>query len=84
MATTERRVLKELGAKIRRARTRGHLTQETIAARTGIDYKRYQRLEQGAVNPTMRTLLRVSEAIGIDVWELMAEGPKGRTSGRRG
>jgi transcriptional regulator with XRE-family HTH domain len=46
------------------------LTQEEAADRAGIDYKRWQRLEQGAVNPTARTLLRVAEAVETDLFEL--------------
>lgn len=79
MGTIERRVLKELGAKIRLAREAGGFTQETIAARSGIDYKRYQRLEQGSVNPTIRTLLRVARAMELDLWLLLARsGSTGR------
>ena len=47
------------------------MTQEAAAARSGIDYKRYQRLEAGGVNATMRTLLRVAEALGTDVWGMI-------------
>jgi transcriptional regulator with XRE-family HTH domain len=46
------------------------LTQEEAADRARIDYKRWQRLEQGAVNPTARTLLRVAEAVETDLFEL--------------
>ncbi|MGC3999592.1 MAG: helix-turn-helix transcriptional regulator [Anaeromyxobacter sp.] len=78
MPTTETKALKEVGRRIRAARVRADLTQEAVAASSGIDYKRYQRLEQGAVNPTIRTLLRVSAAIGVDLWELLG-GPQERS-----
>jgi len=55
------------------------LTQESAADRAGIDYKRWQRLEQGNVNSTARTLLRVAEAVETDFFQLV-----GRTHGRRG
>ena len=70
-AAAERRLLKELAGRIKRQRLAAGITQEAAAARAGIDYKRYQRLEAGAVNATMRTLLRVAEAIGADVWEMI-------------
>lgn len=70
-AAAERRLLKELAGRIKRQREAAGLTQEAAAARSGIDYKRYQRLEAGAVNATMRTLLRVAEALGADVWGMI-------------
>ena len=46
-------VLKELARRVCVARERAGLTQEAVAARASIDYKRYQRIEQGVVNPTI-------------------------------
>jgi len=80
VGTTERRVLKELGSRIRAAREAAGFTQEAVAARCGIDYKRYQRLEQGAVNTTIRTLLRVARAMDMDFWGLLV-GAGGRARG---
>ncbi len=70
-AAAERRLLKELAGRIKRQRLAAGLTQEAAAARAGIDYKRYQRLEAGGVNATMRTLLRVAEALGADGWGMI-------------
>ncbi|MBI4700813.1 MAG: helix-turn-helix transcriptional regulator [Deltaproteobacteria bacterium] len=50
------------------------MTQEAAAAAAGIDYKRWQRIEQGAVNPTVRTLVRVAAALGTNLWALLAPG----------
>jgi transcriptional regulator with XRE-family HTH domain len=57
------------------------LTQEEAADRARIDYKRWQRLEQGAVNPTARTLLRVAEALQTDFFELLTASRRSRRSG---
>jgi transcriptional regulator with XRE-family HTH domain len=54
------------------------LTQEEAADRAGIDYKRWQRLESGTVNATLRTLLRVADALGTNVWEMLQGRPHGR------
>ncbi len=70
-AAAERRALKDLAARLRAARTRAGLTQEALAARARIDQRRYQRLEQGAVNPTIRTLVRIAGALDSDVWTLL-------------
>lgn len=46
------------------------MTQEEAAHAAGIDYKRWQRLEQGTVNPTVKTLARAAEALGSSFWDL--------------
>jgi transcriptional regulator with XRE-family HTH domain len=65
--------LREAGERIQRARVRAHLTQEAAAARANIDYKRWQALETGRANPTLRTLVRVAAALEIGLWELLGQ-----------
>jgi transcriptional regulator with XRE-family HTH domain len=65
-------VQKEIGRRIRRARIAAGMTQEAAAAAADIDHKRWQRLEQGSVNPTARTLVRVATALGLTFWALLA------------
>jgi transcriptional regulator with XRE-family HTH domain len=67
----EQRVLREVGLLIRAAREGAGLSQEDAAHRAGIDAKRWQRLEYGDVNPTVRTLVRVASALRIDFWALL-------------
>jgi DNA-binding XRE family transcriptional regulator len=69
--------LRNLGASVRAARVASGLTQEAAAALADIDYKRWQRIEQGAVNPTLRTLLRVAEVLEVDAWRLLAPRRRG-------
>jgi transcriptional regulator with XRE-family HTH domain len=64
-------LLREIGGRVRAAREARGLTQEEAAHAAGIDYKRWQRLEQGGVNPTVRTLERAAEGVGSSFWELM-------------
>ena len=68
-------VQKEIGRRIRNARVAAGLTQEAAAAAAGIDAKRWQRLEQGGVNATVRTLGRVAEALGMTFWALVESAP---------
>lgn len=75
----ESSVLREAGRRVAAARRASGLTQEEAADRAGIDYKRYQRLESGTVNATIRTLLRIAEAFDTSVWTML----EGRTHGRR-
>jgi len=73
-------ILRELGLRIQRARVTGGLTQEQAASDSGIDYKRWQRLEEGSVNPTVKTLHRVASALAVPFWDLFGPVPRRRTS----
>ncbi|MFT3773938.1 MAG: helix-turn-helix transcriptional regulator [Minicystis sp.] len=73
-------VQKEVGRRIHRARVDAGMTQDAAAAAAGIDLKRWQRLEQGSVNATVKTLVRVAEALGISFWDLLvAASPEGES-----
>jgi transcriptional regulator with XRE-family HTH domain len=69
---------KEIGRRIRDARISADLTQEAAALSCGMDYKRFQRLELGAVNPTIKTLARVAKGLGSDFWTLLGATPPTR------
>ena len=69
-APNVRQLLREIGGRVRDARTAAGLTQEDAAHEAGIDYKRWQRLESGTVNATVQTLARVAAALGTTYWEL--------------
>lgn len=73
-------ILRELGLRIQQARITAGLTQEQAASDAGIDYKRWQRLEDGSVNPTVKTLHRVSVALDIPFWEMLSPLPRRRPS----
>ncbi len=63
-------VLRDLGRRVRAARDRAELTQEQVAELANIDTKRLQRIEAGTVNVTVKTLVRIGNAIGISIWQL--------------
>lgn len=64
-------LLREIGGRVRAARESRGFTQEEAAHAAGIDYKRWQRLEQGTVNPTVKTLDRAAQALGSSFWDLV-------------
>jgi len=68
--------LQELGERIRAWRVAAEITQETAAARSGIDWRRWQRLERGEVNATVWTLARVATALGTTFWDLVCRSPR--------
>jgi len=47
------------------ARTAAGLTQKDLAARTGIAQADISRLENGNANPSLRTLQRLAEGMGM-------------------
>lgn len=62
-----------VGERIRAARLWANLTQEQTALRAGIGLDTYNRIEQGHASPRLDTLIRVADAIGVDLSDLVAE-----------
>lgn len=60
-----------IGQKVREARLRANLTQETVALRLGIDRPSVVEIEAGRRNMTINTLLGVADAIGVPVADLI-------------
>lgn len=50
---------------------RGALSQQTAAARLGISYRQYQRLERGQSTGRWRTLEQIADGLGISVADLI-------------
>jgi transcriptional regulator with XRE-family HTH domain len=71
-------VLRDLGKRISAARAVAGLTQEEASARAEIDYKRYQRIEAGSVNVTVKTLVRIASAFEITFLGLFSEPRRAR------
>lgn len=68
--SSEWRWVMEVGAMVRRARRAARLTQRALASRAGIDQAVIGRIETGAVQPRVDTLMRLLRACG---WELTAQ-----------
>ena len=49
------------------ARQEQHLTQQELADRTGIDRSDISKLENGSVNPSLRTLKRLADGLGMQL-----------------
>lgn len=59
--------------KIKLFRTNKGLSQKEIALSVGIDQAQYSRIESGKVEPTISSLEKIAEALGIKVVELFNE-----------
>lgn len=68
-----RKILRQLGERIAAARRAAGLTQEEAAHASGIGLKRWQRVEHGAVNPTVQTLAVMAAALDLEVWDLLTQ-----------
>ena len=66
-------VNKLVGTQIREARSRAGLTQSTLAERAGVAFETISRIERGTLNTTVRTLLAIAEALGVDPGVLLAD-----------
>ena len=62
----------DLGRRINELRGAAGLTQEALAERMATDAKDLQRIEAGEVNVTFRTLVRLADALGCSLGELVA------------
>ena len=75
--STPLEVQRRLGRAVRQARTAKGLTQEELARRSGFGWRHIQKIEAGEVNVTVRTICRLSAAIGVDPGVLLC-GSDGR------
>jgi transcriptional regulator with XRE-family HTH domain len=65
MSRVEPSDLRKLGIELQRARAAKNLSLQELAGLTGLEKQSLHRYENGKVNPTVRTLLKI--AIGLDV-----------------
>ena len=65
--------VEKLAKHIRALRRKKNLTQNFLAELAGIEYKHLQALEspKNTHSPTLRTLEKISSALGLEVWELL-------------
>ncbi|MFF8716142.1 helix-turn-helix domain-containing protein [Streptomyces sp. NPDC015184] len=62
-----------IGDQIRAARLWANLSQEEVALRAGITLGPYNRIEQGHSSPLLDTLIRIADAIGVPLADLVRE-----------
>ena len=59
-----------LASSLRAVRKKRGLTQEEAAHAAGMHARHYQKLEEGTVNATIRTLERLCAALKVDIADL--------------
>jgi len=65
---------KQFGERLYRLRRGLAFTQAEMAKKIGFSTQYYGNLENGNKNPTLRTLVVISEGLGISLSELFGEG----------
>ncbi|MGQ0828925.1 MAG: helix-turn-helix domain-containing protein [Bacteroidota bacterium] len=68
---TDEKYLKALGERIVDLRKAKGMTQTDLAEKIGVKFPMVGRIERGAVNPTINTLRKFANALGVSVSELI-------------
>jgi transcriptional regulator with XRE-family HTH domain len=56
-----------VSTRLRTTRESAGITQEELAKRTGIQQSHLSRLEQGEHSPTQKTLMKIANALGVEI-----------------
>ncbi|MFP3990635.1 helix-turn-helix transcriptional regulator [Streptomyces sp. E11-3] len=62
---------RRIGDQIRATRIRANLTQEAVANRVPMERPNYVRIEQGHSAATIDTLIRIADALGVPLRDLI-------------
>ncbi|MBI5886295.1 MAG: helix-turn-helix transcriptional regulator [Deltaproteobacteria bacterium] len=63
-----------LGRRIRMLRKNAGLTQERLGERANLSYKYIGEVERGGVNISIESLMRIAEAVDVNIGRLFDEG----------
>lgn len=61
----------KLGYKIKFERSKKKLSQMDLSLKTGLTTRSLSRIECGIIDPKFSTLIKISEALEIDLFELL-------------
>lgn len=69
-------VLNSLGSALKHARNKKGLTQKDVAYACEMEEQNYQRIERGRTNPTLRSLIRISVVLEVELSDLFKHHSK--------
>lgn len=75
---TEEKLLKCVGKNIKMYRIQRGILQQDLAAMCNMEIPNMSRIENGRTNPTLRTLYRISQALGVPVRDLLVSSEEGK------
>lgn len=67
-----------VGRRIAARRNQQGLSQGTVSRRSGLDPSYLSRIENGKVHPTVRTAMRIADALRISLEDLLGPSPPSR------
>lgn len=62
--------ISRFGARLRQVRLANNLTQEELAAKSGLEFSQIGRIERGLINTSISTVFTLAKTLGVDVREL--------------
>ena len=65
--TKEHRFIKKLGQAVRQLRDDREISQMALASEAGLDKTYIGLIERAEVNPTVGTLLKIADALGVEL-----------------
>jgi transcriptional regulator with XRE-family HTH domain len=74
------RVESSIGRRIALRRRQEGLSQGTVSRRSGLDPSYLSRIENGRVHPTVRTAIRIADAMRVSMEDLLGPTPPARHS----
>lgn len=76
MSAKRQAIIQNLATLLRDERIRQKLSLSEVAARAGIDRTMVMRVEERERTPTIDVLLRIAEALEVDLWKLLRDATK--------
>lgn len=73
--------LKDFGKQVRLVRKEKGMTMESVAYKAEMEYRQLGRIERGEVNPTLLSLLKISEALEVELSRFFVVNPPKNNSG---
>jgi transcriptional regulator with XRE-family HTH domain len=67
------KVIKRLGRRVRHLRKSKGWSQMYLASEAGLDKSYIGSIERGEVNPSVKLITRIAEALGVDILELFRQ-----------
>jgi transcriptional regulator with XRE-family HTH domain len=76
MSAKRQAIIQRLATQLHDERIRQGLSLSEVAARAGIDRTMVMRVEERERTPTIDTLLRIAEALDLNLWKVLREAMK--------
>ncbi len=73
---TKEKVAKRLAKNLRKLRALKGVSQEDLSVQAGLGRAYYWRVEQGSINVTLETLVKLGNALHVDVIDLLSKDKK--------